>query len=899
MKRKISIIIAVVMLFTATPYEIMALDEDMIIAGQSEIENFIEDDLPVQEILPEDTVDVLSQAEKEMDGQVQRESNTEEETRLETTNSLEETALDEVNNSGATTSDAPNKTDETTPNVMDAPDETVSETTNTPKEKKNANLKFESDQISMTIGDTGIFNKLITQEAGQPFTYISDNSAVKVDEKTGALLAVASGTAIITVKSASTEEYFEGEASYKVVVNKKTPILEFELPTLKKKIGDKPFTNTISEKMETDGRLTYKSSNPEVVLVDETTGQATIVGLGTAVISAESSETENYFAGRAEYKVEVEEFKKKEPILAFKSQKVSKGINEGKFINKLEKSETDGALTYSSSNVKVAIVDKNTGEVTLVAEGVTTITVVSTETANYLKGTTNYQLNVIGEEKKEITVKEVPYSGLYDGKSHVSDLLKVQNPVQNFEIYYSLSEALTKENYKEKGSLVVPECKNVGKYVVYYYITAKGYSDKSGQVKVEILPKSLDEKDVSLEYTSTSYNAKLQTPAVIIKDLIPDEDYKVTYKKNRYVGTAQVIIKGIGNCTGTVKKSFTIVKAKQKITVKTLEAEFAKNKTFSLGAKSTKGKMTFSSSVPSVATVSSSGIITMKSRGKTRITITAAEKPQYAETTASFVVTIRSGQEITASNIRKEYAEGLKFALNAKAKTKLSYESSNQAVATVDSAGVVMVKAVGKTTITISAAQTSKYRAATKQIVITIINPKQQQVIKASNIKRVYKANQEFKLSASAKGKLTFVSSDNKVVSVNKTTGSAVIKGTGKAIVTIKAAATTRYKAAQKKISVVIYPARNTFHTYYSPYSKMIKLGWNKDTQVTGYELQLSTDKNFTQKKVARASMQQTTTTIPNMISGRTYYVRIRGYKMSGETTVYGSWSVVRSIVVS
>lgn len=60
------------------------------------------------------------------------------------------------------------------------------------------------------------------------------------------------------------------------------------------------------------------------------------------------------------------------------------------------------------------------------------------------------------------------------------------------------------------------------------------------------------------------------------------------------------------------------------------------------------------------------------------------------------------------------------FKLNAKAKTKLTYTSSNKKVATVDKNGKVTIKGAGTATITVKAAASGQYKAATKKVSITV-----------------------------------------------------------------------------------------------------------------------------------------------------------------------------------
>ena len=77
-------------------------------------------------------------------------------------------------------------------------------------------------------------------------------------------------------------------------------------------------------------------------------------------------------------------------------------------------------------------------------------------------------------------------------------------------------------------------------------------------------------------------------------------------------------------------------------------------------------------------------------------------------------------QTVQAKNSYKKNVGDKAFSLNAKAKTALTYTSSDKKVATVDKNGKVTVKKAGKVTITVKAAATSQYQAASKIITITV-----------------------------------------------------------------------------------------------------------------------------------------------------------------------------------
>ena len=75
--------------------------------------------------------------------------------------------------------------------------------------------------------------------------------------------------------------------------------------------------------------------------------------------------------------------------------------------------------------------------------------------------------------------------------------------------------------------------------------------------------KNLKKAKITLEYSTTVYNGKAKKPAVTVKygtkKLKKNRDYTVTYKSNKKVGTATVVVKGKGAYKGKVKKHFKIL----------------------------------------------------------------------------------------------------------------------------------------------------------------------------------------------------------------------------------------------------------------------------------------------------------------------------------------------------
>lgn len=82
--------------------------------------------------------------------------------------------------------------------------------------------------------------------------------------------------------------------------------LSFAEKTVSKTYGDVAFTQTVINDKSDGGTVTYSSNNPEVASVETSTGKVTINNVGTATITAEAAEVSGkYTSGTASYTVTV------------------------------------------------------------------------------------------------------------------------------------------------------------------------------------------------------------------------------------------------------------------------------------------------------------------------------------------------------------------------------------------------------------------------------------------------------------------------------------------------------------------------------------------------------------------------------------------------------------------
>ncbi len=166
--------------------------------------------------------------------------------------------------------------------------------------------------------------------------------------------------------------------------------------------------------------------------------------------------------------------------------------------------------------------------------------------------------------------------------------------------------------------------------------------------------------------------------------------------------------------------AFTAEKAPQVISGNnTISKEYG-SKPFTLGA-SAKTAISYKSSNTDIATVSGDGIVTLKRAGTVKITVKAAEGAQYRSASKTITITVSKGkQSISAKTSLSKNFGSKPFSLGASAKTELTYKTSNKKVVTVSSDGKVTLKNPGKAKITVKAAETGKYKAASKTVTINV-----------------------------------------------------------------------------------------------------------------------------------------------------------------------------------
>lgn len=169
----------------------------------------------------------------------------------------------------------------------------------------------------------------------------------------------------------------------------------------------------------------------------------------------------------------------------------------------------------------------------------------------------------------------------------------------------------------------------------------------------------------------------------------------------------------------------------------------------------------------------------------------------------------------------------------------------------------------------------------------------QKPVLKASVTSYTRKeGDKAFNLKVSVTGKATIsYKSSNKNVATVDSRGKVTVKGPGETLITVTARIPDQ-KSQSVKIKITVKPSSKLGVKAVPQKGRKIQITWKRSKKADGYQIIVSTDKSFkkTVKTVYINKNQTTRTTVKNLKSGKTYYVRIRSYKKITDGRIYSDW---------
>lgn len=659
----------------------------------------------------------------------------------------------------------------------------------------NAPIVVIDDPISNMYEDSLILyiNQSCTLSASQKpadlsrtLAWSSSNSEVVSVDQSGKIKGLLQGTASITVNTADSNgkaaqiniivpEPTDIELSYNY--GDDTEITLGEISTIRAE------TNTpYSYITNTEMPISWSSSDSSVISIEASDDNgATIKGnkLGKATITASTPDNGTAFMELEVVRPKVESIKINQtgPITLHPGDQYSLTAT-------LSPEQSESAWTWSSDDTDIATVS-DSGIVTAVAEGYTWIEV---NTENEKSDTIRVNVEPLHPHPDSIKIDQSGPIKLYPGQKYSLSTTLMPADAEAKLTWYTENNRIA---IVSKDGLITA----VEEGETEIYVETDNELDASIDIYVLTPPKkiTLSKSEATLAVGDTLTLKKKLTPY--------DAETGLTWSSSN-PSVATVTQKGVvtalepGTATITVETdngklasaTITVKLAPTKVKLNKTKATLSVKEKLTLKATLTPSDacttLTWTSSKPAVAAVSSQGVVTAKQAGTAVITVRTQNGKK-----ASATITVKPAPtKVKLNKTKATLGVKEKLTLKAtvspsKAYTTLTWKSSKPAVAAVSSQGVVTPKKPGTAVITVR----TKNGKTAKATVTVKAAPKKVTLNKSGTVE--LKKGKRLKLKATlpknTASALTWTSSKPKVASVDQKGNVRALKK-GTAVITVK-----------------------------------------------------------------------------------------------------------------
>lgn len=424
-------------------------------------------------------------------------------------------------------------------------------------------LKFNGD-LNVSLSEKNAIITKIVINAAQSGTIGKDNKTINIkvggksfgekatlstkDSKDYSFEGESSGNIVITLGSSTNNAsiYIKTVSFTYHLASSKTPTtLTFPKPTINIEEGNEAtFTGqtAILKTGETElgNAITYTTNNDAMFeAYDAKVGPKTLKAgeYGTAIVTAKFNGDDTYEASTATYTVKYTEKPKIPTTLDFGFTTKTANINEPFTTTptlKANDADLAGDITYKSSNTTCATVDVNTGVVTPLTVGQTTITAKYAGTKEYSSSVASYILNVIDPSDTRIifdqhNVEHPAFENLGGSYSDNSGTVNFVD-IHGNNYAFTINSGACKQNSCQigKGETISSPIFNLTNgYTVRVYYTTSATSNT-------LLLSVAEDKVYGVKYDNESWVATLSTTK--------DEAFSLTANSSRVCKVTKIEI---------------------------------------------------------------------------------------------------------------------------------------------------------------------------------------------------------------------------------------------------------------------------------------------------------------------------------------------------------------------
>ncbi len=752
--------------------------------------------------------------------------------------------------------------------------------------EKASTIKITASQTTVETGKTISLTAKVTTTDGYVYNaakWSSSNTSIATVDQNGVVTAVNPGSVVIKA------EAVDGSGKYDSVVikviQKITGLYLRESMTVA--VGKSfTLTPTITPSTATETSLSWSTSNSAVASVNAE-GLVTTKSVGTAKITCTTADGK--ISASCTIKVVI-------PATGITVSSDSEELWKGNVVQLVAivtpSTATDKTITWTSSNTKVATVTSD-GLVTAIAGGECVITVKNSA------GQTDTCRITVYEDCTGVEL-ESSVKSMYVGQSYTMTANVIPSTATNKKVTWtsSVPSVATVSSTGvikalKQGSTVITVKTANGSFTASCTVTVHAKVGVTGltldrrsvtvpigvidQLIATISPSNASEKGVTWSCDNTSVLAFDQNGRFL----------------GRKAGTAILTATSVdGQYTDQCRVTVTQPVTGVRITTTSVKLAVGKSKSLTWTVypeDATNKSVKWKSSDTTVATVSSSGVVTAKKAGSTVISVTTVDGSYTS--TCNFTIYV----PVTGVSMNKTayyLAKGKTFLLSAvispsNATNKaVSWVSSNTSIVKVNESGQVTGVGKGIATVTCTTAD-GAYKTSCKIRVYQVVEKVTLDVASVSfDVGKSKTLTAKFSPSTADFQTVTWSSSNKKIATVD---ADGVVKGVSAGTVTITATSKDKNAKATCKVTV-IQPATGVKLDRTSGYVRIGQVGVIKATVLPS---------NATNQKVTWTSSDKTRATVSadGVVTGISQgYVTITAKTASGGHTASCKILVVKSV---